>query len=78
MEYTVESVDRIVEFKTWSDRKKLDELLYMDCKLYTELGIDSTIKEKEEVRRKSKIIYTAIKKINPSMGEDFLRVMDKK
>jgi hypothetical protein len=78
MDYTVESINKIVEYKTWSNKKKLDKLLFMDCRLYTNLGTDSTSKEKEEVRKTSRRIYNAIKKVNPRMGEDFLRLMDKK
>ena len=63
MDYTVESINKIVEYKTWSNKKKLDKLLFMDCRLYTNLGTDSTSKEKEEVRKISRRIYNAIKKV---------------
>ena len=45
MEYTYSDIDKIAEFKTWSERQKLDELLRIDCKMYTNLGSDSTKKE---------------------------------
>ena len=45
MDYTINDIDKILEFKTWSDRRKIDELLRMDCEMYTNLGIDSTKKK---------------------------------
>lgn len=70
-------IETIVGYKTWSDRKKLDELLRMDASLYVNLGVDSTQKERDEVKRTSKKIYTAIKRVDERMGSDFLRVLDK-
>ena len=76
--YKVEDVEKIIGFTTWSDKRKLDTLLQMDCSLYCNLGTDSTQKEKDDVRRSSRKIYTAIKKIYPQLGADFLRLMDTK
>lgn len=76
MEYTYSDIDKIAEFKTWSERQKLDELLRIDCKMYTNLGSDSTKKEVLDVRAKSKKIYKLIKTINPTMGTTFLNAMD--
>lgn len=78
MDYTTEGLNKIVEYKTWSDKRKLDKLLFMDCRLYCNLGTDSTAKEKDEARKASRRIYSAIKKINPVMGNDFIRLMDQK
>ena len=50
----------------------------MDCSIYANLGIDSTNKDRQEARINSKKIYTAIKTLDPVMGGDFLRLMDKK
>ena len=77
MDYTINYIDKIVGYKTWSDKKKTDTLLFIDCRLHTELGIESTKKEKQQVQVNSRKIYTAIKKVNPRMGSDFLRLMDK-
>lgn len=77
MDYTIKDIDKILSYKTWSDKEKTDALLFIDCKLYTNLGIDSTKKEKQQVKVNSRKIYTAIKKINPTMGSEFLRLMDK-
>jgi hypothetical protein len=76
MEYTYSDIEKIAEFKTWAERQKLDELLRIDCKMYTNLGSDSTKKEVLDVRAKSKKIYKLIKTINPTMGTTFLNAMD--
>ena len=76
MDYTINDIDKILEFKSWSDRRKIDELLRMDCEMYTNLGIDSTKKEKSEVTKNSRRIYKAIKTIDQKMGQTFLLAMD--
>ena len=76
MAYTVNDIDKILEFKTWNDRQKIDELLRIDCELYTNLGIDSTKTELRDVKNKSKSIYRAIKQVDSVMGTTFLRAMD--
>ena len=77
MEDTLDRIEKILNFKTWSDKKKVDELLRIDCWLYCNLGMDSSKQEKLEVRKKSRVIYVKIKKINPLMGEMFLQNLDK-
>lgn len=78
MGYGVSDIEKIVEFTTWSDRKKLDELLRIDCSQYTHLGIDSSKAEREEVRRNSRKIYRLIKsRIDHRIGSEFLMAMDK-
>ena len=69
MKYNFKDIEKILEFKTWSDREKIDELLRIDCNLYAHLGIDSTKSDKELVRKQSRIIYKQIKTIDPVMGE---------
>ena len=64
MEYTHNNAEDILGFTTWDDKKKLDELLRIDCKMYTELGSDSTKKEIADVKSASKKIYKVIQKIN--------------
>ena len=76
MDYTINDIDKIIEFKTWSDRRKIDELLRMDCEMYTNLGIHSTKKENSEVTKNSRRIYKAIKTIDQKMGQTFLLAMD--
>ena len=76
MEYTLNDIEKIVDFKTWSDRKKIDELLRIDCKQYTNLGIDSTKSEREEVKRTSKKIYRLIKTVDKEFGSRLLHLVD--
>ena len=60
-----------------TDREKIDKLLEIDAHLYTNLGIDSTKKERLEVKRLSKKIYRMIQGINPAIGKTLLRAMDR-
>ncbi len=76
MDFNINEIEKIVSYKTWNAKKKTDRLLEMDCSMYCNVGIDSTKSEKEEVRRCSRKIYNAIKKINPTMGNLFLQAMD--
>ncbi len=77
MEYKINDIEKIKEFKSWSERKKIDELLRIDCNMYTNLGTDSTKAERLEVKKNSRRIYRAIKNINQKMGEPLLVAMDK-
>jgi len=72
MEYTYEDVEKVINFSSWSDKKKIDELFRIDCYMYTNLGIDSTQKERDEVEKKSRYIYRAIKKIDPQLGDKLM------
>lgn len=76
MEYKYEDVDKIVEFKSWSDKKKISELFRIDSYMYTNLGTDSTKSDREKVKRKSKYIYRAISRIDPKIGKEMLYFMD--
>jgi hypothetical protein len=77
MEYRYDDVDRIIDFATWSKKKKIDELFRIDSYMYTNLGSDSTKKEREDVKRKSRYIYRAIQKINPGLAKDLIYHMDR-
>lgn len=72
MDYTQNNVDKIIGYKTWSDNKKIDTLLEMDCNMYTQLGVDSTKKEVTETKKNSRKIYNAIKKIDHTFGSSLL------
>lgn len=74
--YSYDDIDKIVEFKTWKRRKKIDELFRIDSWMYTNLGSESTKAEKDAVKRKSKDIYRAVNKINPSIGKSLIFHMD--
>lgn len=68
--------DRIISYKTKTDTQKLDALLELDSLLYTQLGLGSAKKNKIETKKKSRIIYRAIKSFNKPLGENFLSHMD--
>ena len=74
--YTVDDAEKIYEYKTWSKKRKIDTLLQVDCNLYCNLGCDSTMSERKEVKQKSKIIYRTIKKIDAAIGTLLLTSMD--
>lgn len=77
MAYTLNDIDKIVEFSTWSDKKKIDELLRIDCDLYCNLGKESTKADREDAKKNSRRIYRAIKSIDQGLGSDFLNHMDR-
>jgi CRISPR/Cas system CSM-associated protein Csm2 small subunit len=77
MMYTINDIEKILNFKTWDDKKKIDELLQIDARIYANQGIDSTKVEKENGKIKSRKIYKAIKEIDKSLGDSFLQLMDK-
>tara|TARA_Y100000004_G_C8776520_1_gene353040 strand:- start:122 stop:379 length:258 start_codon:yes stop_codon:yes gene_type:complete len=72
MKYSVSDIDKIVNFKTWSDKQKIDELLRIDTMIYPNLGIESSVKEKRQAQSISKQIYRSIKKIDKTLGETLL------
>ena len=62
---TEEKIRKIQSYKTWSVKRKVDELLMEDAYMYTNLGIYSTASEKKKVKAMSRKIYKAISVINP-------------
>ena len=72
MEYKYEDVEKVINFSSWTDKKKIDELFRIDCYMYTNLGIDSTKADRIEVEKKSKYIYRAIKQIDAKLGEGLI------
>jgi len=70
-------IDKILAYKTVSDKEKIDRLLFMDADQYTNLGVDSTRTAKENTKKNSRRIYRAIKTMDDDMGSRFLRLMDK-
>lgn len=77
MEELTKFTEKVLGYKTWSEKKKIDALLEYDCNLYTNLGLESTKKEVNDVKKKSKVIYRAIKQINKPEGDKLLWHMDK-
>ena len=76
MIYTINDINKIVNFKSWTDKKKIDELLRIDCDMYTNLGLESSKNQRATTKTNSKKIYRLIKKINYKIGNDFLVAMD--
>tara|TARA_B100000900_G_C20539380_1_gene699770 strand:+ start:429 stop:665 length:237 start_codon:yes stop_codon:yes gene_type:complete len=77
MDYNNNDIDKIVQFKTWTDKKKIDELLRIDAAMYCALGTDSTTAERRGVKRKSQEIYRAIRKVHKPTGDLFLMDVDR-
>jgi|TARA_R110002124_G_scaffold72647_4_gene194519 hypothetical protein len=73
MAYNVNDIDKILGFKTWTDKQKIDALLKIDCSMYTRLGSDSLRKEIDEVHKSSRKLYQAIKSVNPEEAKILLR-----
>lgn len=61
-------IRKIQSYKTWSLKRKIDELLEIDANMYTNLGIDSSKSEKESVKKISRKIYKAISLVSPLDG----------
>jgi len=74
--FTTSDIDKVLSYKTWNTKKKVDELLRMDCSMYCNLGSDSSKSDKGEVRVSSRKIYLGIKSIDESTGTLFLQTMD--
>ena len=70
-------IDQILNYKTYTDRRKIDALLELDATMYCNLGIESTKKERLEVKKQSRQIYRAIKTLDKSLGDSLLHFMDK-
>ena len=77
MSFNIEIIDKIVNYKTVSNREKISRLLEIDANQYCNLGSDSTKTEKNIVKKNSRYIYKAISKINSELGNRFLLCQDK-
>ena len=65
---TEERIRKIQGYKTWTVKKKVDELLREDALMYANLGKDSAKSEKKKVKDMSRRIYKAISIISPLDG----------
>jgi len=59
-----------------SIKERTDKLLFMDCDIYCNCGVDTTAAEKKEVKKTSRHIYEQLKGINEEMGTQFIRAID--
>ena len=73
MAYTIDDINKILSYTSWKDKKKIDTLLQIDANLYTNLGKESSKTQIENVKRASKKIYKAIKKVDEYQGRLLLR-----
>lgn len=70
------TADKIVSYKTVSAREKVDRLLELNAKQYTNLGTDSSKSERALAESNSRYIYRKIKAVNPVLGSQLLRVRE--
>jgi hypothetical protein len=69
--------DKIISDFNLTVKDRTDELLKLDAIQYTNLGLDSSKTEKNEVKANSKYIYKQIKEIDPESGKILITSMDK-
>ena len=65
--------DKIANYKSYSDKKKIDALLELNASIYTNLGKDSTKQEMHTAEVSSRHIYKHIKKLDEAFGSLLLR-----
>jgi len=73
MGYTIDDIEKIAAFKSWSTKKKIDTLLEIDADLYCNLGMESSKTEVETVKVQSRKIYRLIKTLDEYSGKILLR-----
>jgi len=73
-----ELVNSIIKNEKLTLKEKKDKLFEIDSIMYTKLGIDSTKTEREETKKRSRIIYKAIRDIDFYLGCALLRTQDDK
>lgn len=70
------TVDKISSYKTVTAKEKVDRLLHLNAIQYQNLGTDSSKSERMAAESNSRYIYRAIKKLNPPLGSQLLRVRE--
>jgi CRISPR/Cas system CSM-associated protein Csm2 small subunit len=73
MSYKIDDIEKILNFTSWSNKRKIDTLFEIDADLYCNLGSDSNKTEVEKVKKQSRKIYKAIKRIDEYTGRLLLR-----
>lgn len=74
--YNINDVDKIVEYTTWSDKRKIDTLLHINNIMYSNLGLESSKQERSTTKQLSRKIYKAIKIVSPELGKSLLLDME--
>ena len=69
-------IKRIAEDYNKTIIERVNQLLEMDATLYTNLGSDSTKADKLDVKKKSRMIYRAIKDLDLETGKLLLQHQD--
>jgi hypothetical protein len=69
-------IKRIAEDYNKTIVERINQLLEMDATLYTNLGSDSTKADKLDVKKKSRMIYRAIKDLDLETGKLLLQHQD--
>lgn len=77
MEELQAEIEKIVGYKTYSDKRKVDTMLEMDANLYCNLGMESSKAERELVNKKSLTLFRGIKKVDWQLGCALLLSMGK-
>lgn len=73
MSYNIDDIEKILNFTSWSNKRKIDTLFEIDADLYCNLGSDSNKTEVDKVHKQSRKIYKAIKSIDEYTGRLLLR-----
>ena len=73
MPYTINDIEKIAAYTSWSKKRKVDALLAIDADLYCNLGKESTKTEIEAIKIQSRKIYRLIKTIDEYSGKLLLR-----
>lgn len=71
-----EEILRIAEDYQKTVIERINQLLEIDATMYTNLGLDSTKADKQEVKKNSRIIYRAIKDLDFETGKLLLQHQD--
>tara|TARA_R110000822_G_scaffold184505_2_gene323839 strand:- start:155 stop:394 length:240 start_codon:yes stop_codon:yes gene_type:complete len=74
--YNIDDIEKIVDYTTWSDKRKIDTLLHINNVMYSNLGLDSSRQERSTTQQLSKKIYKAIKTVSPELGKSLLLDME--
>ena len=74
--YNIDDIDKIVDYATWSDKRKIDTLLHINNVMYSNLGLDSSKQERSTTKQLSRKIYKAIKTVNLELGKSLLLDME--
>jgi|TARA_R100000742_G_C4275958_1_gene96733 hypothetical protein len=78
MSFNTDIIDKIVQYKSVSKKKKIDRLLEIESNyIANNIGINISKSQKNNIRKNSRYIYRAISKINQEVGNKFLQAQDK-